>query len=202
LKLSILEQSTLSDNASASDAISNTIAVAIEADRLGYTRIWLSEHHNLNILQGSSPEILLAAIGAQTERIRIGSGGVMLPNHSPYHVAENLRVLEALYPGRIDCGIGRASGGDSFSRSLLSSNTGPGTNFDQRLVQLERHFHDECARAGYADGQDHSSHLAAFGWWSRQQRHTRRGKRTRSRARSLHQPLCNSRGCQTVPRSL
>jgi luciferase family oxidoreductase group 1 len=147
LKLSILEQSTLSDNASASDAISNTIAVAIEADRLGYTRIWLSEHHNLNILQGSSPEILLAAIGAQTERIRIGSGGVMLPNHSPYHVAENFRVLEALYPGRIDCGIGRASGGDSFSRSLLSSNTGPGTNFDQRLVQLERHFHDECARA-------------------------------------------------------
>lgn len=83
LKLSILEQSTLSDNSSASDAISNTIAVATEADRLAYTRIWLSEHHNLNILQGSSPEILLAAIGAQTEHIRIGSGGVMLPNHSP-----------------------------------------------------------------------------------------------------------------------
>jgi luciferase family oxidoreductase group 1 len=147
LKLSILEQSTLSDNASASDAISNTIAVAIEADRLGYTRIWLSEHHNLNILQGSSPEILLAAIGAQTERIRIGSGGVMLPTYSPYHVAENFRVLEALYPGRIDCGIGRASGGDSFSRSLLSSDTGLGTNFDQRLNQLKRHFHDECKRA-------------------------------------------------------
>jgi luciferase family oxidoreductase group 1 len=71
----------------------------------------------------------------------------MLPNHSPYHVAENFRVLEALYPGRIDCGIGRASGGDPFSRSLLSSNTGLGTNFDQRLSQLEQHFHDECERA-------------------------------------------------------
>ena len=147
LKLSILEQSTLSDNSSASGAISNTVAVAIEADRLGYSCIWLSEHHNQNILQGSSPEILLAAIGAQTERIRIGSGGVMPPNHSPYHVAENFRVLEALYPGRIDCGIGRASGGDSFSRSLLSSNTGPGTNFDQRLNQIERYFHDEFQRA-------------------------------------------------------
>jgi len=83
MKLSVLEQSSLSEGSSAAEAISNTVALAKELDRLGYSRIWVSEHHNLNILQGSTPEVLLAAIGAQTTRIRLGSGGVMLPNHSP-----------------------------------------------------------------------------------------------------------------------
>jgi luciferase family oxidoreductase group 1 len=95
MKLSVLEQSSLSEGSSAAEAISNTVALAKELDRLGYSRIWVSEHHNLNILQGSTPEVLLAAIGAQTTRIRLGSGGVMLPNHSAYHIAENFRTLEA-----------------------------------------------------------------------------------------------------------
>jgi alkanesulfonate monooxygenase SsuD/methylene tetrahydromethanopterin reductase-like flavin-dependent oxidoreductase (luciferase family) len=84
MKLSVLEQSSLSEGSSAAEAISNTVALSKELDRLGYSRIWVSEHHNLNILQGSTPEVLLAAIGAQTTRIRLGSGGVMLPNHSAY----------------------------------------------------------------------------------------------------------------------
>jgi len=112
MRLSVLEQSTLSEGSSASEAIANTVSLAREIDRLGYSRIWLSEHHNLSILQGSTPEVLLASIGAQTTRIRLGSGGVMLPNHSAYHIAENFRALEALYPRRVDCGIGRASGCD------------------------------------------------------------------------------------------
>ncbi len=119
MKLSVLEQSSLSEGSSAAEAISNTVSLSKEVDHLGYSRIWLSEHHNLNILQGSTPEILLAAVGAETTRIRLGSGGVMLPNHSAYHIAENFRMLEALYPGRVDCGIGRASGGDGYSRSLM-----------------------------------------------------------------------------------
>jgi luciferase family oxidoreductase group 1 len=114
MRLSVLEQSTLSEGSSATEAIANTVSLARAIDQLGYSRIWLSEHHNLNILQGSTPEVLLASIGAQTTRIRLGSGGVMLPNHSAYHIAENFRTLEALYPGRVDCGIGRASGGDSW----------------------------------------------------------------------------------------
>jgi luciferase family oxidoreductase group 1 len=145
VKISILEQSTLSENSSPADAIQNTVWLAREADYLGYERLWLSEHHNMSILQGSSPEVLLAAVGSKTDRIRLGSGGVMLPNHSAYKVAENFRVLEALFPGRIDCGIGRASGGDPYSTALL--NPPEGIDFPQQVGQLERFFHDEHQKA-------------------------------------------------------
>jgi luciferase family oxidoreductase group 1 len=147
MKLSVLEQSTLSEGGTAAEAISNTVSLSKELDRLGYNRLWLSEHHNLNILQGSTPEVLLAAIGAQTTRIRLGSGGVMLPNHSAYHIAENFRTLEALYPGRVDCGIGRASGGDSFSRSLLMPTPEAWGDFVDQADQLARYFYDACKRA-------------------------------------------------------
>jgi luciferase family oxidoreductase group 1 len=147
IKLSILEQSTLPENATAAAAIADTLTLAEEADRLGYHRLWLSEHHNLAIMQGSAPEVLLASIGARTGRIRIGSGGVMLPNHSAYRIAENFRMLEALYPGRVDCGIGRASGGDRYSQSLLNPAPGAGGDFTDQVDQLERFFHDECKRA-------------------------------------------------------
>ncbi len=147
MRLSVLEQSTLSEGSSASEAIANTVSLAREIDRLGYSRIWLSEHHNLHILQGSTPEVLLASIGAQTTRIRLGSGGVMLPNHSAYHIAENFRTLEALYPGRIDCGIGRASGGDSYSRSLLVPTPEAWGEFGDQADQLAGYFHDACKRA-------------------------------------------------------
>ncbi|HTB80232.1 MAG TPA: MsnO8 family LLM class oxidoreductase [Opitutaceae bacterium] len=147
MKLSVLEQSALSEGSSAAEAISNTVALSKEIDRLGYNRIWLSEHHNLSILQGSTPEVLLAAIGAQTTRIRLGTGGVMLPNHSAYHIAENFRTLEALYPGRMDCGIGRASGGDSYSRSLLVPSPDAWGDFTDQADQLAGYFHDACKRA-------------------------------------------------------
>ncbi len=147
MNLSVLEQSSLSEGSSAAEAISNTVSLAKELDRLGYHRIWLSEHHNLNILQGSTPEVLLAAIGAQTTRIRLGSGGVMLPNHSAYHIAENFRTLEALYPGRVDCGIGRASGGDSYSRSLLVPTPDAWGDFADQADHLAGFFHDTCKRA-------------------------------------------------------
>jgi len=147
MKLSVLEQSTLSEGSSAAEAIANTVSLARELDRLGYSRIWVSEHHNLNILQGSTPEVLLAAIGAQTTRIRLGSGGVMLPNHSAYHIAENFRTLEALYPGRVDCGIGRASGGDSYSRSLLVPTPDAWGDFVDQADQLAGFFHDTCKQA-------------------------------------------------------
>jgi luciferase family oxidoreductase group 1 len=147
MKLSVLEQSTLSEGATGEEAIANTVALAKEIDLLNYHRIWLSEHHNMSILQGSAPEVLLASIGAQTKRIRIGSGGVMLPNHSAYHIAEAFRLLEALYPGRVDCGIGRASGGDSYSTSLLNPAPQAGGDFPAQVDQLESFFHDECTRA-------------------------------------------------------
>jgi luciferase family oxidoreductase group 1 len=147
MKLSVLDQSTLSHGSSATEAIANTVSLSKELDRLGYSRFWVSEHHNLTILQGSTPEVLLAAIGAQTSRIRLGSGGVMLPNHSAYHIAENFRTLEALFPGRVDCGIGRASGGDSFSRSLLMPTPNAWGDFVDQADQLASYFHDTCKRA-------------------------------------------------------
>jgi len=147
IKLSILEQSALIEHGTAEQSINDTIITAQIADQSKFHRIWLSEHHNLSILQGSTPEVLLASIGAQTKNIRIGSGGVMIGNHSAYHIAENFRMLEALYPGRVDCGIGRASGGDAFSTSLLTSQLPADFDFTDQVSQLDIFLYDECKRA-------------------------------------------------------
>ncbi|MFC3771059.1 LLM class flavin-dependent oxidoreductase [Paenibacillus sp. GCM10012303] len=111
LRLGVLDQTPVLTGSSAVEAMKQTVELARITEKLGYSRYWVSEHHDTISLAGSSPEVLLAAIGAHTSRIRIGSGGVMLPHYSPYKVAENFRVLEALYPGRVDLGIGRAPGG-------------------------------------------------------------------------------------------
>src|SRR5258708_7031230 len=112
LPLSILDLSLVDSGLNSGQALRNTIELARLADRLGYTRYWLAEHHNTNMLASSSPEIMIAHVAEATSRIRVGSGGVMLPNHSALKVAETFRVLEALHPGRIDLGIGRAPGTD------------------------------------------------------------------------------------------
>lgn len=111
LRLGVLDQSPILPGSDAGAALRQTLELARLTEKLGYTRFWVSEHHDTPSLAGSSPEVLLAAIGAHTERIRIGSAGVLLPHYSPYKVAENFRVLEGLYPNRVDLGIGRAPGG-------------------------------------------------------------------------------------------
>jgi luciferase family oxidoreductase group 1 len=126
LRLSVLDQSPIRKGSDAPAALQDTIRLAKLADRLGYTRYWLSEHHNTTTLAGASPEILIARLAAETKGIRVGSGGIMLPNHSTLRVAENFRLLEALYPGRIDLGIGRAPGGDRLTSQLLN----PSNTFD------------------------------------------------------------------------
>jgi luciferase family oxidoreductase group 1 len=117
--LSVLDQSPIPAGATAADALANTLDLARTADRLGYTRYWLAEHHNTLGLAGSAPEVLAARVAAETSAIRVGSGGVMLPHYAPLHVAEQFRVLATLYPGRIDLGIGRAPGGNSLSAGAL-----------------------------------------------------------------------------------
>lgn len=119
LQLGVLDQSPVASNSNPVEAMNNTIQLAKTADRLGFSRYWVSEHHGTPSLAGSSPEVLVSAIAAHTERIRVGSGGVLLPHYSPYKVAENFRVLEALYPGRIDLGIGRAPGGMPLASQAL-----------------------------------------------------------------------------------
>ena len=98
LQLSVLDQTPIRHGSNAFDALQESIALAKLADKLGYTRYWLSEHHNTLSLAGAAPEILIARLAAETTRLRLGSGGIMLPNHSALKVAENFRLLEALYP--------------------------------------------------------------------------------------------------------
>ena len=122
MKLSVLDQSVSIAGRGEDAAIRDTLDLAQHCEALGYHRFWLSEHHSLATIVGSAPEILMAAIAARTERIRIGSAGVMLPHYSALKVAEQFRVLEALAPGRIDLGVGRAPGGDMRTAQALNPN--------------------------------------------------------------------------------
>lgn len=143
LKLSVLDQSPINKNKTASEALSETTRLAELTDRLGYTRFWVSEHHNAESLAGTSPEILIAHLANHTQNIRVGSGGIMLPNHSALKMSENFRLLEALYPNRIDMGIGRAPGTDRLTASLLNpSNRFDEQDFIQQLYHLDNFFHD------------------------------------------------------------
>jgi luciferase family oxidoreductase group 1 len=117
--LSVLDLSPVTSGASAAVALHNSLDLARFADRRGYTRYWLAEHHNLASIASTAPEIMIGEIAAQTQHLRVGSGGVMLPNHAPLMVAERFKVLEALHPGRIDLGIGRAPGTDPITSMAL-----------------------------------------------------------------------------------
>ncbi|HTI59537.1 LLM class flavin-dependent oxidoreductase [Mucilaginibacter sp.] len=143
IRLSVLDQSPVRKGVTAEQAVKETIELAKYTDRLGYTRFWISEHHNTGSLAGSTPEVLLAYLGSQTHNIRIGSGGVMMPNHSTLKVAENFRMLEALFPGRVDLGMGRAPGTDRLTASVLnpSNQFGP-QDFVNQLYDLTNYFHD------------------------------------------------------------
>ncbi|MGE0062122.1 MAG: LLM class flavin-dependent oxidoreductase [Xanthobacteraceae bacterium] len=122
--LSILDLSPVSAGASGPQALRNTLDLARLADSLGYVRYWVAEHHNMPAIASSAPDIMIGQIAAVTSAIRVGSGGVMLPNHAPLMVAERFKVLEALYPGRIDLGLGRAPGTDPATSYLLRRRQG------------------------------------------------------------------------------
>jgi len=122
--LSILDLSPISAGATGAQALRNSLDLAQLADRLGYVRYWVAEHHNLPSIASSAPDIMIGQIAAVTTRMRIGSGGVMLPNHAPLMVAERFKVLEALYPGRIDLGLGRAPGTDPATSYALRRRQG------------------------------------------------------------------------------
>jgi luciferase family oxidoreductase group 1 len=122
--LSVLDQSPVRAGCTPADALRETLELARFCDRLGYHRYWLAEHHSTGGLAGSAPEIMIGQVAAQTRHLRVGSGGVMLSHYSALKVAENFRILEALYPGRIDLGIGRAPGSDGLTANALAH--GPG----------------------------------------------------------------------------
>jgi luciferase family oxidoreductase group 1 len=117
--LSVLDLSPVSRGEGEAKALQNTLDLARKCDVLGYTRYWLAEHHNISSVASTAPEIMIAHVSQVTERMRVGSGGIMLPNHSALRIAETFRVLEALHPGRIDLGIGRAPGSDPITALAL-----------------------------------------------------------------------------------
>ncbi|THG34248.1 LLM class flavin-dependent oxidoreductase [Glaciibacter flavus] len=130
LRLSVLDLIPVRSGQSSAQAMSASVALARLADRLGYERYWFAEHHNMPAVASTTPPVLIASVAAQTDRIRVGSGGVMLPNHAPLVVAEQFAALEALAPGRIDLGIGRAPGSDPVITQLLRI-TGPTADVDR-----------------------------------------------------------------------
>ena len=144
LKLSVLDQTPIRRASTATEALQESVELAKLTDKLGYTRYWLSEHHNIGMLAGAAPEILIARLAGETKQIRFGSGGIMLPNHSTLKVAENFRLLEALFPERIDLGIGRAPGGDRITASLLNpTNKFHPQDYVQQIVDLKAFFSNE-----------------------------------------------------------
>jgi len=164
VRLSVLDQSPVAQGSSGAEALRNTIDLARLTDELGYHRYWVAEHHGGPMLAGPSPEVLIGPIAAATERIRVGSGGVMLPHYSPLKVAESFTILAALFPGRIDLGLGRAAGTDPLTTFALQRDRpfafgplgiqpriiGPGErhpaaapdDFPQQLAELLAYFED------------------------------------------------------------
>ena len=138
-KLGILDQSPVIEGVSNFDTLQKTINLAKKAEEWGYERFWVSEHHNADLVAGSSPEVLVSYLLAKTSSIRIGSGGVMLQHYSPYKVAENFHVLSTLEPGRVDLGIGKGPGGLPLSTKALQYGKGnTGEDFEYRLTFLQQ----------------------------------------------------------------
>lgn len=147
IQLSVLDQSPVRSGSNAFEALQETIKLAALTDQLGYYRYWVAEHHASDALAGCSPEVLLGRLGAETEHIRLGSGGVMLPHYSPYKVAENFKILQTLYPERIDLGVGRAPGTDPFTAAAIryGSRVGP-EHFPNMVADLQALLNDTDPR--------------------------------------------------------
>lgn len=142
VRLSVLDLSPVPSGSSSAEALRNTLDLARLADALGYTRYWLAEHHNTTLIASSSPEVMIGHVASVTKRLRVGSGGVMLPNHAPLKVAETFRMLEALHPGRVDLGLGRAPGTDSLTALALRRSRAALTadDFPEQLAELLSFF--------------------------------------------------------------
>ena len=148
--LSVLDQSPIPEGSSAGDALRNTIDLASLADRLGYQRYWLAEHHGTSGLACNSPEVMIGPVAAATSRIRVGTGGIMLPHYSPLKVAETFSMLSGLYPGRVDLGLGRAPGTSATVAFALQRDRRQPVpdDFREQLEELLSYFANKAPSAG------------------------------------------------------
>ncbi|HEY0262173.1 MAG TPA: MsnO8 family LLM class oxidoreductase, partial [Chitinophagales bacterium] len=142
IPISVLELAIVSEGNNTAEAISNTVNVAQHAEALGYKRIWLAEHHNMEHIASSATAVLIGHVAGLTNgKIRVGSGGIMLPNHSPLAVAEQFGTLASIYPNRIDLGLGRAPGTDQLTAlALRRNNAHIEYDFEAEILQLQTYF--------------------------------------------------------------
>lgn len=136
--LSLLDLAPITEDGSVAEAIRNSVRLAQSAENAGYTRFWMAEHHNMSDIASAATSVILSHVGAKTDKIRIGSGGIMLPNHAPLIIAEQFGTLEAMYPGRVDLGLGRAPGTDYATVQALRRETrSKGLDFPEMLEELQ-----------------------------------------------------------------
>jgi luciferase family oxidoreductase group 1 len=147
-RLSILDLAPIGRGQTASDSFAASVALAQQAEELGYERVWYAEHHNMPSIASSATSVLIAHVGAQTQTIRLGAGGVMLPNHAPLTIAEQFGTLAAMYPGRIDLGLGRAPGSDQNTMYALRRDPGSAQSFPQDVLELRGYLAGESVVPG------------------------------------------------------
>ena len=149
IPLSVLDLATVGEGTTSGQALADTSAYARRADELGYLRFWVAEHHNMNTVASTNPPVLMSHLAAVTNRIKVGSGGVMLPNHAPLVVAEQFALLEALYPGRVDLGVGRAPGTDGATAAALRRTADlTAEDFPRDLIDVMGLLGDQRAERG------------------------------------------------------
>ena len=160
--LSILDLAPIRRGESAADSFAASVALAQRAEALGYKRIWYAEHHNIAGIASSATSVLIAHIGAQTKEIRLGAGGVMLPNHAPLTIAEQFGTLDAMYPGRIDLGLGRAPGSDQNTMYAMRRDPRSADNFPRDVVELQGYLGEESRVRGVDAIPGKGSHVPLY----------------------------------------
>ena len=161
--LSVLDLSPIVEGGSAADALANTLSLAQHAEQLGYHRYWLAEHHNMRGIASAATAVVIGHVAGGTSRIRVGAGGIMLPNHAPLMVAEQFGTLEALYPGRIDLGLGRAPGTDGMTAHALRRTLHSDPNkFPQDVIELREYLKDASPEQKVTAVPGHGSHVPLY----------------------------------------
>lgn len=146
--LSILDLAIVGEKQSVRDSLESTVVLARHAEELGFRRVWYAEHHNMSSIASSATSVLIAHVAAHTERIRLGAGGIMLPNHAPLTIAEQFGTLAELHPGRIDLGLGRAPGSDQVTQRALRRDPMAADHFPQDVLELQGYLSDTTRIAG------------------------------------------------------
>ena len=162
LTLSMLDLAPIAPGETASDSFAASVALAQQAEKSGYARVWYAEHHNMPSIASSATSVLIAHVASQTSTIRLGAGGIMLPNHSPLVIAEQFGTLEALHPGRIDLGLGRAPGGDQATFRALRRSPAASDQFPQDVVELQAYLAGRSRVPGVTATPGAGSHVPLY----------------------------------------